>query len=178
MEKTMTWTVPAANPGVVPIPQDFLELIDLYDTSIWIKMVKVDVTKALNGVNRSPPGPPTEYARQGGQWLVSPPPPQGNQIVVEYWAELTPLVNSTDTNQVSTIAWDLIVYAALVQFGIYYKDVRIGTVQPDGSYDGWEGQYRTALSALQEQSDEDDENSAAVVEPCYNMPLDWQFEHY
>lgn len=189
MEKTMIWTVPDLNPGVIPIPPDFLELIDMYDESILVKMTKVDITKALKGSQprtlangntqvTNLPGPPTAYARQGAQWLLTPTPAQNSKIVVEYWAELTPLVNPTDTNQLSTIAWDLMIYAALVQAGIYYKDVRLGTVQPDGSTDGWEGQYQKALTALQDQSDIDDENGAAVVVPTYTFPLDWEFLNY
>lgn len=189
MEKVMVWTVPDLNPGVIPIPPDFLELIDMYDEAVLIKMTKVDITTALrgsqprqlpNGTTQpwNMPGPATSYARQGAQWLITPTPVPNSKIVVEYWAELTPLVNATDTNQLSTIAWDLLVYAALVQAGIYYKDVRLGSVQPDGSTDGWEGQYQKSLSALQDQSDIDDENGAAVVVPTYTYPLDWNFFYY
>lgn len=180
MEKVMVWTVPILNPGFIPIPPDFLELIDIYDQAILEKLTKVDLTRALRGsqtrvspqgvvLHSSPPGPPTTYARQGGMWLLSPTPQAGSTIIVEYWCEVTPLVNPTDTNQLSTIAWDLIVYGALVQAAIFYKDTR---------KDDWEAQYQKALGDTQDQSDQDDENSAAVVEPCYAFPLDWQFEHY
>jgi hypothetical protein len=195
MEKQLQITIPPNYVGWqgVTIPNDFLELIDIYDTSINIKMTKVDLSRALNGaqvqsntpmVNGSPQiaGPPTVYCRQGGQWILAPSPASGSIIQVDYYCELAPLVNPTDTNTISIIAWDLIVYAALVQAGIYYNDPRRGTTpnpaDPTKMVDGWEGQYNQILDSLQDQSDEDDENGAAVVMPCYVMPLDWEFEHY
>lgn len=149
------------------IPSDFLELIYIMPTNTYLKCTKSDITKVRNGARAS--GDPETYCRDGGVWFLSPMPNVGDVINLSYYAELTPLVNGTDSNTISDIAWDLIVYAALVQFAIFFKDSR---------KDDFEGQYQMLLEQLQDQSDDDDLNSAAVVEPCYNIPLDWTFEHY
>jgi len=162
------------------IPNDLLELQDIIPAASNLKLTKVDITRALRYANGGTvsavgntavaiPGNPEVYCRQGGVWVLGPSPEPGAVLRVDYWAELTPLVNPTDTNIISIIAWDLIVYAALVQAAIYYKDAR---------KDDWEDQYQTAFSAIQEQSDDDDENAGAVVMPCYQMPIDWEFDHY
>lgn len=168
MEKSVQSTIAGGYAGLV-IPADFLELIDLYDTTStsMVKLTKVDLTRALNGAQFT--GAPEVYCRHNAMWVLAPAPGIGDVIQIDYYAELAPLVNSTDTNVIATIAWDLIVYAAAVQAAIYYKDIR---------KQDWDDQYNSVLVDLQEQSDEDDQNSAAQVQPAYLMPLDWEFEHY
>lgn len=170
MEKSVIVTIGDGYTGLV-IPNDLLELqyiLPLKDPDDAEKLIKTDITTATQGAQISA-GIPRVYCRDAAVWILAPSPVSGDQIKLVYWAELTPLVNPTDTNIISIIAWDLIVYAALVQMAIYFKDVRKGD---------FEDQYQTILGDLQEQSDEDDENGSAVVEPCYEFPLDWPFEHF
>lgn len=169
MEKSVLSTIANGYVGLV-IPNDFLELQKLIPQTgqdDQQSLAKVDVNKAfrLSQITDTP----EVYARQGGLWVLGPSPPVGSVIRIDYWAELSPLVAPTDTNIISEIGWDLIVYAALVQFAIYYKDAR---------KDDFETQYQTILDGLQYQSDEDDLNGSAAVEPAYTFPPDFEFDHY
>lgn len=171
MEKSAIVTITAPYVGLV-IPNDLLELQTLIpitaDPDDVDKLVKTDIGTATRYASITQT-PPKVYCRQGGVWVLGPSPNIGDQIRIDYWAELPALVNPTDTNIISVIAWDLIVYAALVQAAIYFKDSR---------KDDWEAQYGMILADTQDQSDQDDENSASVVQPCYAFPIDFQFDHY
>lgn len=160
MEKSVVVTIASPYNGLV-IPSDLLELIDIIPTANNRKLRKCDITRALNLAQTT--GTPEEYCRQGGVWILGYAPAVGDTIRVDYYAELTPLVNSTDTNVISIIAWDLIVNAALVQACLYYKDKRAAD---------FEAQYQTILADLQEQADEDEMNGGSEVMPCYVFPID------
>jgi hypothetical protein len=157
MEKSVNVTISDTYTGLL-IPGDFLELIQLVPEANDHKLRKCDITRALLGARGS--GDPEEYARQGSLWVLAPTPVSGSVIRIDYYAELDPLVNPTDTNVVSEIAWDLIVNAALVQACVYYKDKRAAD---------FETQYQTIFTALQDQADEDDTNGGSEVMPCYSM---------
>lgn len=168
MEKSVNVTITAPYVGLV-IPNDLLELIRIVPAASddITELNKCDLPRALNLAQII--GAPKEYARQAGLWVLGPAPGIGDIIRVDYYAELTPLINPTDTNSITIIAWDLIMYAALVQQAIYYKDARKAD---------FEEQYQTALGLLQDQADDDEENGAAAVMPTYQFPTDLQFENY
>lgn len=178
MEKSIIVTIATPYNGLV-IPNDLLELqyiLPLKTPMDAQKLTMTDITTAIQGSQVT--DLPLKYCRDAGVWVLAPAPVTGDQIKVVYWAELAPLVNPTDTNVISIIAWDLIVYAAASQAGTYYKDSRKGsTVGPDGRIiDGWEGEYNRILDGLQFQSDEDDLNSGAAVQACYAWPQDGEFD--
>lgn len=157
MEKGVNVTINADYAGLV-IPNDFLELINLIPAESEDRLDKVDIEKALKAARNT--GCPTVYSRQAGVWVLGPAPVTGAVIRVDYYAELSPLVNSTDTNTISLVAWDLIVNAALVQACTYYKDNR---------KEDFESEYQRILGDLQDQSDEDDLGGAAAVQPAYSF---------
>jgi hypothetical protein len=173
MEKTITVTIGSSYSALagITIPSDLLELQYILPLSANVsdddKLTKCDIGVATRGSQVT--GIPAQYCRDVSSWILAPSPVANDQIKIVYWAELPPLVNSTDTNVISIIAWDLIVYAALVQAAVYFKDSR---------KDDFEEQYGMILGDLQNQSDEDDENSGAVVQPAYCFPTEWQFDHY
>jgi hypothetical protein len=161
MEKSVLMTIDAYYTGLV-IPSDLLELIQIIPQATNAqKLRKCDISRALQLAQTK--GIPEEYCRQGGMWILGNSPSAGDVIRVDYYAELQGLVNPTDTNVVSLIAWDLIVYAALVQAAIYFKDKRAAD---------FEIQYQQTLAALQAQSDEDDTSGGAEVMPAYSYPQD------
>jgi hypothetical protein len=157
MEKNALVTITAPYSGLI-IPNDFIELINLIPSESNDRLDKVDITKALKAAENV--GCPVGYARQGGLWVLGPQPALATTIRIDYYAELSPLVNSTDTNVISIVAWDLIVYAALVQAAAYYKDNR---------KDLFEEQYQTILNGLQGQADEDELSGAAEVQSAYSF---------
>lgn len=164
MEKSVLVTIDTSYAGLI-IPNDLIELIQIIPQDSNEKLRKCDITRALQLAQDS--GVPEEYARQGGLWVLGPAPVSADVIRLDYYAELPALINAGDSNVVSIVAWDLIVYAALVQAAIYYKDAR---------KDDFEAQYRQIAEDLQDQSDEDDNNGGSEVMPCYQYPIDNQFD--
>lgn len=165
MEVSTVVTVGSTWVGLI-IPPDLIELIDLVNSQN-LKLRKCDLSRALQLATVT--GIPQEYCRQNGVWVLGNAPVQNDTIRIDYYAELTPLVNPTDTNTVSLIAWDLIVNAALVQACVYYKDKRA----PD-----FETQYQTIKTDLTDQSDEDDMGAGTEVMPAYTFPRDLEDDCY
>ncbi len=157
MEKSVNVTIDSNYTGLV-IPSDMIELQQIIPAETQQKLRKVDITLALQGSRYI--GAPIEYCRQGGLWVLAPSPGAGAVIRVDYYAELPPLVNPSDTNVISIIAWDLIVNAAAVQACVYFKDKRAVD---------FETQYKMILDGLQDQSDEDDQHGGAEVMPCHAL---------
>lgn len=162
MEKLVDVTIAAPYTGLV-IPSDFLELIGIYPQSSNppSKKLRKERLEKVTWLAANT-GCPQKFAREGGTWILGPQPSVGDVIRIWYYAELAPLANPTDTNVISIIAWDLIVYAALVAACEYYKDNRL---------QAFEARYQQILAALQEQAD-DDELDDAQVDPAYFYPDD------
>lgn len=171
MEKSVVATVVNGYVGVV-IPSDFLELQNLIPllteggatTTDMKRLEKTDISRAL--VEAINTGLPRRYCRQGGLWVLAPAPQVGDQIRIDYWAELGSLSSDTDTNTIATIASDLIVYKALSLSSDFFNDQR----GPK-----WEARYQQILADLQEQADEDETGGASVVTPAYSYPDDHNY---
>lgn len=176
MEKIVLATIGAGYAGLT-IPSDLLELIDLIPITAnggsgvtnQERLEKCDISKAnMLALNVAIP---EFYARDGGVWLLGPAPSVGDTIKIKYYAELAPLVNSTDTNIMSIIAWDLIVYGALTYAGDFYTDKRTA---------GWEARFGQIKDDLQTQGDDDEESGAACVQPAFAYPDDtgdWDYPY-
>jgi hypothetical protein len=169
-EKSVIVTIGAGFAGL-PIPTDFLELIDLIPVTTpfnQIRLQKCDITRALQ--TAAVPGFPEVYCRQGGLWILGPSPQLNDEIQIDYYAEFTPLVNPTDTNILITVAWDLVVYGALSEACLFYTDKRRGSQlsqRADGTtriMDGFEGKYNDILDRLNEMAETDDDSGAAAVQ--------------
>jgi hypothetical protein len=171
MEKSVVATIDDGYVGL-PIPTDFLELQNLIPLTLdggstvsdYRRMEKTDISRALSAAVDT--GLPRRYCRQGGLWVLAPSPVVGDTIRIDYWAELSPLVNPTDTNVISIIASDLIVYKALSLSSDFFND-------PRG--DKWEARYNQIFQDLQTQADEDEESGAAVVTAAYTYPDDFNY---
>jgi hypothetical protein len=160
MEKAVLITIGTPYTGLV-IPGDLLELIQIIPQNTMRSIKKCSITKALQ-VSTVTGEDPVEYCRQGGVWVLAPSPGLDDVIRIDYYAELAPLVLGTDTNVISIIAWDLIVYCALSAAADWFTDKRAAT---------FEGRYMQILAALTEMGDAD-ELDTAVMEPAYIWPSD------
>jgi hypothetical protein len=169
-EKSVIVTI-GENFAGLPIPTDFLELIDIIPVTTpfnQIRLQKCDITRALQ--TAAVPGFPEVYCRQGGLWILGPSPQLNDQIQIDYYAEFTPLVNPTDTNILITVAWDLVVYGALSEACLFYTDKRYGSQlsqRADGTtriMNGFEGKYNDILDRLNEMAETDDDSGAAAVQ--------------
>jgi hypothetical protein len=159
MEKGVLVTIEDPYTGLL-IPNDLLELIQIIPQNTLRSIKRCSISKALQLATIT--DDPVEYCRRAGAYILAPSPPIGSVIGIDYYAEMEPLVVGTDENIISIIAWDLIVYAALSFAADWFTDKRAAT---------FEGRYQQILSRLQEQSDED-ELDTAVMQPCHQWPSD------
>lgn len=168
--EALTITMPF--PGLV-IPSDFLELIGIYPNSDYNVRCKKDKLERVLNYAQFATDKVLLYCRQGGVWMLGPSPNAGDIITIGYYSELTPLINPTDTNIISVVAWDLIVYGALSEACLFYNDKRRGSQLGPMGYiiDGFEGRFNQILQTLNEQG-EIDELAEAQVQHTHWFPDD------
>jgi len=161
MEKTVVATIGSGYTGLT-IPSDFLELINLIPVSQTYdqrRLTKCDISLAKQlAINV---GSPAKYCREGPQWIIGPAPAEGDQIQIDYYAEIGALTNDSDTNVISIIASDLIIYCALSYAADFFSDKR---------GDKWESRYQQIRNQLQIMADDDEESGAVQVQPAYAYP--------
>jgi hypothetical protein len=150
MEKIVRYTIPDTfDPtlGLV-IPSDLLELIDIN--------VDSDNTGYIDY--------PLQRVQLKEAWVLGPQPKVGSVIEIVYYAEFAPLVNGTDTNTISRIAWDAVVYGALSAAADYYNDDRSQV---------FEARYSQITQNLQAMADGDELTADAAVRPALLFNNDW-----
>lgn len=166
MEKTALITFSPSVPFTgITIPNDFIELIDILNR-YGKRLQKEDISRVTYLQNVAGPGLPQYYYRQGGLWLIGPAPvvtDPTEQMTIVYYGELAPLVNPADTNTITLISADLIVYAALSYAGDFYTDTR---------QQGWEQRYLQIRDDLQVMADEDESSGGATMSPAFFWPSD------
>lgn len=159
MEKMLVTTVASENSNVIFLPNDFLKLKHLYISNAPIEYV--DVSTFM----RTPDAPgntPKIYTRIQGSLLLKPTPPVGLKITMVYYGEIPDLVNDQDTNFLSEIAPDLLIYTALSFASDYYIDDR---------RDQFETVAQRAYQELMEQSYEVEmTQEGLVVSTSFNAP--------
>lgn len=164
-EASILYTIPDTyNPVVgLAIPSDFLELIGLYvgaNQEYQLQRGQLSKVKAM-AVNGS--GDAQQFARLGGNWIIGPSPSVGDAVLIQYYASFPALINPTDTNTLSLVAWDAVVYGALSAAADYYNDDRL---------DKFEKRYSQITQNLQAMADGDELTADAAVGPVYAWPDD------
>jgi hypothetical protein len=168
MEKIVRYTIPNTyDPSLgLVIPSDLLELIDLNVDSdasglIDYPLQRVQLKEAMTRAQYI--DCPKVFARRGGYWVLGPQPAVGSVVEIVYYAEFAPLLNPTDTNTISRIAWDAVIYGALAAACDYYNDER-GQL--------FEARYKQIGSDLQGMADGDELTADAAVRPALLMSND------
>lgn len=119
MERINEYTT-VAGQFSLPIPSDFLNLKHLYSGSRALTFVPVGTM-----LGRSPgTGAPQNYTRIGAELRLWPTPPAGTKVSLVYHGEFPELDLDTDTNFVSDIAPDLLIYGALAYAADHFMDDR------------------------------------------------------
>lgn len=166
MESTILYTIPNtynANVGLA-IPSDFLELIDiLVGPTQEYALQRGSLSEVKNMAVNWSPGRPLKFTRLGANWIIGPSFRVGDVVLIQYYASFPALVNATDVNTLSLVAWDAVVYGALVACCDYYKDER---------RDGFEKDYVQITTNLQSMADGDELTADAAVSPVYAWPDD------
>jgi hypothetical protein len=169
MEKTIVYTIPAGWNGKLSIPSDLLELISLSvdsdkDGVIDMPLQRGQMKEVLAASEAFNAGSaPRVFTRKGGTWILGPSPAAGDQVEIYYFAEFAPLVAPTDTNTLSKIAWDAVVYGALSAACDYYNDERAKS---------FENRYGQITQMLQAQGDADELTADAAVRPAMRFEDD------
>lgn len=165
MESTILYTIPAeydADVGLA-IPNDMLQLIGLHageDQEVELQRAQFSTVKRMANTG---PGIPRKFCRLGGAFVLGPPPAVGDVLMIRYYASFAALVNPTDTNALSIVAWDAPVYGALAAACDFYNDDRL---------DKFEKRYNQILQNLQNMADGDELTADAAVGPVYAWPDD------
>lgn len=146
----------------IDLPNDLLQLINVvWDQGVpyeATKMQRVDLGNVLNLRNQV--GTPYAYARQDGALIIGPKPFSDGNIRMDYYADFSNLSADSDTNWLTQIAPDLIVYGALSFASDYFLDNR---------RDQFEERYNNAMAELTNQMQLDELSAGAAIAPAYGM---------
>jgi hypothetical protein len=165
-ESTIVYTIPNTYVNTVglAIPNDFLELIGLFSgPNQECQLQRTQLSIAKDMAANWPGGNTIKFSRMGGNWILGPSPLVGDVITIQYYASFPALVNPTDTNALSIIAWDAPVNAALAAACDYYGDERV---------DKFDKRYNQILQNLQNMADGDELTADAAVGVVYAWPND------
>lgn len=157
---SVTWDSTVQLNGQLAVPSDMLELIDIHYTSSSdnYTLRKSDLTTVSR--KQLDTDHPSVFCRRGSNFLLAPIPTNGDAVRIDYYAELPALSLDADTNWVSDIAPDLILYAACVLACTYYKDKRVS---------GFEQLYEQAFSELDEMAQRDALTGSAQIASAYRF---------
>jgi len=122
MEKTAVYTINDVTPETIALPNDFLNIKYLYCDSTLLQYV--DLGKYLQAPSYV--DTPTMYTRLQGNLKLKPIPPEGAEVLMVYYGEIPDLTDETDTNFLTIIAPDLLIYGALSYAADYFIDERKG----------------------------------------------------
>ena len=150
-----------ANEEIVDIPGDLLNLISIQwqDTSgHWHKLSRRDIGYVYD--QRQFVGNVAYYARQDGGFVLAPQPISAGKVRINYFADFSNLAADTDTNWLTQIAPDVVMYGALSFAADYYLDER---------RDSFEQRFAAAIDELLTQMQIDELSSGAAISPAYSM---------
>lgn len=159
MEKSAVISVAAGDEGV-NVPGDLLQFINVFwspTNGDWKKLKNYDIGDVY--ALRKEVGGPEYFARQDGNLVVSPRPDTAGYIRVDYYADFSNLSNDTDSNWLTEIAPDVIIYGALSYAADYFLDNR---------RDVFEQRFVGAIDELTIQAQLDELTAAATMSPAYN----------
>jgi len=155
-ENKTTYNITASTSSLT-LPQDFLEIISLYANEYEIQRITMDKYRELQ--QNALTGKPKYFVREQQKLLLYPTPKTGD-IFLYYYGEFPALSANTDTNNLTTVASDLVIYAALTYAADYYLDERSGV---------FEQKYNQFLTEIQEQSNDQELNGGTqAIMPSYS----------
>lgn len=158
MEKSSIIAVLAGDEGV-NIPGDLLQFINVFWSSTgadWKKLKNYDIgdVYALRNVQ----GTPEYFSRRDGDVILAARPDSDGYVLIDYYADFSNLINDTDTNWLTDIAPDVVIYGALSYAADYFLDNR---------RDVFEQRFVNAIDELTTQAQLDELTAAATMSPAY-----------
>lgn len=158
MEKSAVISVSAGDEGV-NVPGDLLQFINVFwspSNGDWKKLKNYDIGDVY--ALRKEVGGPEYFARQDANLVVSPRPDADGFIRVDYYADFSNLSNDTDSNWLTEIAPDIVIYGALSYAADYFLDNR---------RDLFEQRFINSIDELMTQAQLDELTAAATMSPAY-----------
>lgn len=156
-ESVTTYSITAQTASVT-LPQDFLEIISLYQDHTELQ--RVPMSKFREVATSVLAGNPQVFVRQQQEIRLHPQPTSGD-LVLYYYGEFAPMVSNTDENNLAAVAPDLIIYAGLTYAADYYLDER---------RDVFETKYNQFLTEIQEQANDQEMNGGVqAIQPTYTF---------
>jgi len=149
MEKQVSYNINAAT-SFVGLPNDFLEVIDVYSEGRVLDRVTMREMVPLR--HQGDAGPAQRFTREGSKILLHPEPSTG-EVLLNYYAEIPQLTSDSDENFMTVIASDLVCYGALCYAADYFIDERAQF---------FEQKFALYMAELQSQSD-DAETAGTVI---------------
>ena len=148
MEKQQSYTLSAATTLLV-LPNDFLEIIDLYYDNTSLTRVPLNQIMEYKDANEN--GTPKFFTREGSTLLIYPYPTSGS-VKLNYYGQFADMTTDSGENALAQASSDLIIYGALSYSSDYYLDER-GPL--------FEQKFMQFLAEIQEQAN-DAETSGTV----------------
>lgn len=143
--------------GSFTLPADFLEIISLYKDEFELTRITMSQYRKLQ--QSGAVGKPRHFVREQQNLLVYPTPTSGS-LSLYYYSEFPALSSDSDTNNLITVAPDLVIYAALTYAADYYLDER-STL--------FEQKFQQFLQEVQEQANDQELNGGTqAILPAYS----------
>jgi hypothetical protein len=163
MEKGIVATIGNIFSGGLDVPGDLIQLISITSQDTGDELTRASLQRVLRSQLHDGNDYANMFTRRGSQFLLAPLCNQGDKIRIDYYAAFTPLVADSDTNVLTDIADDLIIFGALIYGCSHFNDKR---------KDGFEGDYTKRLGELNGQAIKDELSGNAQVDPALNLALD------
>lgn len=155
MERQETITANDVNPGLITLPDDFLNIKYLFTTTGMLQYRDLATFIMIAPTV----GIPAYYTRIQGGLNLKPFPPEGYTVNMIYYGEIPDLVTDTDENFLTIVAADLLIYAALTFASDFFVDER----KP-----AFEAKYSTIYLEVEEQARLSEMDQATLaIQPVY-----------
>lgn len=100
----------------VPIPSNYLELIDMFTQDGTLRQVTKDQLFAHRNEGR-----PAVFCKIGASWVVKPYPVAGETVFVQFYGETLPLQTDTDENVWTRAGFNAVLYQAAALAADYFQ---------------------------------------------------------
>jgi len=154
-EKKVNYTI-GSKTTYVTLPQDFLEIISLYQDQYELQRIPSAVYYKYQ--KEGAEGTPRYFHREQQRIYIYPAPTSGT-LSLFYYCDFPALSNDADENDLTNVASDLIIYASLTFAADYFLDERASI---------FENKFQTFMTELQEQANDQELNgSINAIQPAY-----------
>lgn len=154
-EKKVNYPITSST-SYVTLPQDFIEIISLYIDQYELQRMTMSQYRGYQKSGQQ--GIPRYFMREQQRVYLHPTPTTGT-ITLFYYCDFPALVNNLDENDLTAVAPDLVIYAALTYAADYYLDERAVI---------FEQKYQQFFKEVQEQADDQQlQGGSNSVQPAY-----------